>query len=467
MKTLVLLAVLAAAAWFHAGGGSVPTAWSQRLSTVPKDIVAVPVNPASAVDLTIEVDGPVLREGTETRICFSASQSGYVTLWNVGTSGRVARIFPYTDDGQPVPVKGGQRYCAGDASASHAFRVNPPYGAEDSYLVWTRAPDAQPRTPRFESAAALAKDVTPITRLPATDWATAKVTYDVVPPGGPVSQPAPPVRPATQTTGSGRTWILGMGANVAPLVRANDDARRFTEQAAQLFRVPASNVRLIANAYRRDFEAGMAWLAANAGPDDLVLIYFSGHGSTVPDDDGDEEDGLDEVFIPFDVEGKAYPTEQDIVRDDRFAEMVGRIRTNRVVSVLDTCHSGGLRKSFTVTGARTKFLTKGILGTTPPRAPAGGASARRKDLPGGVDGTSLGVPDVKGLVVAAAREDQYALEGADGSLFTLAWLEAMARGGTLRSAFQSAAQETERTSRGQQNPTLSGDLGLLDSVRLD
>lgn len=40
---------------------------------------------------------------------------------------------------------------------------------------------------------------------------------------------------------------------------------------------------------------------SKAKSDDTVVIQFSGHGSFVPDDDGDEPDGTDECICPYDV----------------------------------------------------------------------------------------------------------------------------------------------------------------------
>ena len=33
----------------------------------------------------------------------------------------------------------------------------------------------------------------------------------------------------------------------------------------------------------------------------MSSIYMSGHGTQIPDDNGDEDDGLDEAFLPVDA----------------------------------------------------------------------------------------------------------------------------------------------------------------------
>lgn len=84
------------------------------------------------------------------------------------------------------------------------------------------------------------------------------------------------------------------------------------------------------------------------GQGDRVYVHFSGHGQQVTDLDGDEEDGKDEAFVPYDacrkyVQGK-YEGEKHIVDDELnawlsdMAEAVGK--NGLVVVVIDACHSG-------------------------------------------------------------------------------------------------------------------------------
>ena len=81
---------------------------------------------------------------------------------------------------------------------------------------------------------------------------------------------------------------------------------------------------------------------------DRVYVHFSGHGQQVTDLDGDEEDGKDEAFVPYDayrkyVQGK-YEGEKHIVDDELnawlsdMADAVGK--DGLVMVVIDACHSG-------------------------------------------------------------------------------------------------------------------------------
>lgn len=454
-----LLRALAAAAWL-----ATPLAVAQT-----KDLEVVPANPDAPVQLDIRISQHTVAIGDEVRFDFVSSVDGYVTLWDVGTSGKVSRIYPNVHGGD-ARVRAGIGYGAGGPNDAFAFRVDGPPGMEDVYLVWTRTAEAQPKPFTYGDAGALSKDLAVVERLAPADWATAKVTFEITADGRPqtlrLGAPA-----ATADAGNGRVYILAVGANVGELTKTGADARNFAATLQRLFAVPQSQVQVVENAYKRDFGAAMEWLHASAKPDDLVLIFFSGHGSTIEDDDGDEADGLDEVFVMYDAQDVAYPSVQHVVRDDEFAAWVGRLSTGRVIVFIDACHSGGLRKS--LTNARTKFFVGGDLGQ-PPRAGSWQQKTMtlpRKDLAGGVDGSRslTGTQSaVKGLVYAAAQENEYALEVADGGLFVTRLLQqiSQARNARLADLFAETQQVVRRDSGGQQTPVAVGDTRLGEALHL-
>ncbi|MEZ5426934.1 MAG: caspase family protein [Pyrinomonadaceae bacterium] len=69
-----------------------------------------------------------------------------------------------------------------------------------------------------------------------------------------------------------------------------------------------------------------------------VVFYYSGHGSFLPDDNGDEADGNDETIVPTDadMDGKNQ------IRDDEFSKRVQILSqfTTNITFILDSCHSG-------------------------------------------------------------------------------------------------------------------------------
>jgi metacaspase-1 len=76
-----------------------------------------------------------------------------------------------------------------------------------------------------------------------------------------------------------------------------------------------------------------------AGSGDTVVIQYSGHGTWVPDQDGDEPDGRDEALCPHDI-----GTNGPLLDDELFTLLSDRPRGVRVVMVSDSCHSGSVAR---------------------------------------------------------------------------------------------------------------------------
>ncbi|CAE8628806.1 unnamed protein product [Polarella glacialis] len=87
-------------------------------------------------------------------------------------------------------------------------------------------------------------------------------------------------------------------------------------------------------------EAAIRELGSMCGPEDYFMFYYSGHGSSVPDKDGDEEDGKDEALCFVGPGGKL--ASQYFMIDDDFARIVTdsfQPGTN-ILILTDCCHSG-------------------------------------------------------------------------------------------------------------------------------
>ena len=85
-------------------------------------------------------------------------------------------------------------------------------------------------------------------------------------------------------------------------------------------------------------------LLAQAKGGDLVAIQYSGHGSFVPDEDGDEPDGTDECLCPYDI-----GTRGPITDDEMFDLFSARPEDVRVFMISDSCHSGTVARFAPIT----------------------------------------------------------------------------------------------------------------------
>ena len=110
------------------------------------------------------------------------------------------------------------------------------------------------------------------------------------------------------------------------------------------FGLDNSNIRLVVN-QRATKDAILHRLreAIQASePGDLVVFYFSGHGSQIRDREGDElADGLDELLCPHDMD---WDTGRFIV-DDEFDRIVAAAPRDVVVEAFFDCCFGGAAPS--------------------------------------------------------------------------------------------------------------------------
>jgi hypothetical protein len=71
---------------------------------------------------------------------------------------------------------------------------------------------------------------------------------------------------------------------------------------------------------------------------DSLFMHYSGHGGSMRDDNGDEEDGKDETLVPVDYQNAGQ------IRDDViFKEVVSMLpKGAQLTVVMDCCHSGSI-----------------------------------------------------------------------------------------------------------------------------
>lgn len=83
-------------------------------------------------------------------------------------------------------------------------------------------------------------------------------------------------------------------------------------------------------------EQALADLADRASADDVVILFYSGHGGQVAIENfnAQDPDAKDETLVLVDGE----------MTDDRFSELLGGVRAGTQLIVLDACFSGGFAK---------------------------------------------------------------------------------------------------------------------------
>jgi len=89
---------------------------------------------------------------------------------------------------------------------------------------------------------------------------------------------------------------------------------------------------------------GIADLVCGAKAGDTIVVQYSGHGSYVPDEDGDEPDGTDECLCPYDIRSKGPITD-----DELFDLFAAKDKDAKAVMIADSCHSGTVARFAPIT----------------------------------------------------------------------------------------------------------------------
>jgi hypothetical protein len=107
-----------------------------------------------------------------------------------------------------------------------------------------------------------------------------------------------------------------------------------------------SRVEVLTDATRAQMVEAFERLIAVTEPGDRVYVHYSGHGSRVPDANGDEGDrGWDSTLVPVDARAEGSWE----ILDDEIALWMHRLRqkTPDVLLVVDACHSGTISRGAT------------------------------------------------------------------------------------------------------------------------
>jgi uncharacterized caspase-like protein len=167
--------------------------------------------------------------------------------------------------------------------------------------------------------------------------------------------------------------------------------------------------RIGAAATRAQILADIGALVDSAGTGDYILVFYSGHGTSIPDVDGDESDGYDEAIVPFDYEWGNDPT---LILDDELRAVFARSRTGKGAVIFDSCNSGGM-------------INKGIDGKGfAPR------SFGNRDTGGGASNGDLDILDLPVLAAAGQNEDSWEFAALGHGVFSFFLIEGLQRLGT-------------------------------------
>lgn len=89
------------------------------------------------------------------------------------------------------------------------------------------------------------------------------------------------------------------------------------------------------DATKRNIQQALKQMISASATGDVLVFHFSGHGSNVPDNNGDEADHRDEILCPHDLDWMAPLT------DDWLRASFDKLKRGvNLTAIFDCCHSG-------------------------------------------------------------------------------------------------------------------------------
>jgi hypothetical protein len=240
--------------------------------------------------------------------------------------------------------------------------------------------------------------------------------------------------PAGPALAVSKALLIGIGTYALPnndLPGIDLDIENM-KHVSQLMGFGAADTKVLFNdqaTYAGVKAALTGWLRDGVGPTDRVLIYFSGHGTRVPDPRPDRVGEVDDALVMHDVRRAStngHPSLANVLLGYEFGAALAAIPSRHVLVLVDACHSGTATRTLALGNRRLGEGFGAIKYFSYDGAPSGLTRALRVD--NGAENYAA---------VSAARDDEFAIATAHGGLFTLAVLDAI-----------------DRASRDAQNPTV-------------
>jgi hypothetical protein len=165
---------------------------------------------------------------------------------------------------------------------------------------------------------------------------------------------------AARVAGRRRALCIGIDDYPdAPLAGCVADARAWATTLQRLD-FDVAGPLLNGTATRRAILDALQTMIAGSRPGDVLVFQFAGHGTQVPDVDGDDDgDGKDEALVPVDYASGAF------VVDDDLRNVIGGLPKGvNLTCFIDCCHSGTVTRVFgrnggepeLPSGTRARFL---------------------------------------------------------------------------------------------------------------
>lgn len=332
------------------------------------------------------------REGDTLRVSAVCEVDAYLYVMYQQSDGKTYQIFPNAS--QPEnQVKAKKPVQIPAADDLFQWTVAAPFGAERVFVVASKTPlvklSAPPlRKGRFNPVEPedMKQAQAALTEQAAANWAVDAVEINTHPRNTKLTQSGARrfgvFFGVSQYEFDKETRAATEGKSGLNVTTCDSDARLASKVLREVGGLSDARVFVNDQATRANLEAAVAgWLPSVSRPGDTVLIFFSGHGGQIPDDNGDETDKMDEILVTHDClsplvlaellkqkqRGELKPAlaarvdaatallrkagspergavelvRNSTVSDDLFGHWLQRLAGRQIIVILNMCHAGG------------------------------------------------------------------------------------------------------------------------------
>jgi metacaspase-1 len=225
---------------------------------------------------------------------------------------------------------------------------------------------------------------------------------------------------ATEADARPKALLIGVADvphNALPGVDLDIDNMK---KVAEILGFKPGDIKVLFNeqaTYANVHQALGGWVKDGVQPQDHVLIYFSGHGTRVPDPTPGNVGGVDDALVLHDVEratvqGRA--TLKNVLIGHELGAALAAIPSRNVLVLVDACHSGTATRNLTLGNERLGVGSGVMKFFSYPGMPTGTTRALK-----------MHSGDENYAALSAARDDEFAVGTEQGGLFTLGVVDAI------------------------------------------
>eukprot|EP00913_Durusdinium_trenchii_P008860 g8326.t1 len=323
-------------------------------------------NPGFMVRVQVDRKDRTYTVGETATVTVRSEKNGYLYLIYFQADKQAALLFPNKAQrdnrivaNKPLQIPG--------TNTGFRLRVQPPFGEEIMMAVVTSRPLKAVELERLD----LVQRYLPVTakglrgmraeltgkadRKQRLSWAQHHIAIHVV-----------KSRNRSETNRVRRIGVVitvdqYVDRRIPPLKSCAADAREMTELLKTVCRCDRVFVLKGRHATKRAIEQLLRkQLPAMTRPDDEIIIYWSGHGTRMSDDNGDEKiDHMDEMLVPYDADlSNVATSRRSTISDDEFGRWIQAIDGRRCLLILDCCFAAGQAADVRQHG-RTRGLSEG------------------------------------------------------------------------------------------------------------